>query len=276
MSADDLNNQQTRDGDAVDDNVGNTPAANVTAVNLNTAAFVEVQKMFSNFKQKTWAVLPRGTTRIRGRRLDFATPLDRSGKAQGKMSGQNPDETTPAPTWKNLGDLPPIVEDKEEGEIERVDVDSSSQSEPTNEDADVNPRRTRSRAAKDDSQFDNPMTEEKEAIFWDEHEELAEEQTRNTRGKHRQNRKPATVRHASTSSGSIGSAKNSTFGTTPTCCELKPSGTERSRRDLIDDFLFEDMIFPSKKREKKEEKVENLFKGREESKGSSLGENLWE
>ncbi|XP_013669544.1 uncharacterized protein LOC106373980 [Brassica napus] len=35
------------------------------------------------------------------------------------------------------------------------------------------------------------MTEEEEAIFWDEHEELAEEQTRNTRGKHRQNRKPA-------------------------------------------------------------------------------------
>ena len=52
MSADDLNNQQTRDGDAVNDNVGNTLAANVTAVNLNTAAFVEVQKMFSNFKQK--------------------------------------------------------------------------------------------------------------------------------------------------------------------------------------------------------------------------------
>ncbi|KAF3504771.1 hypothetical protein F2Q69_00042279 [Brassica cretica] len=107
------------------------------------------------------------------------------------MSGQNPDETTPAPTWKNPGDLPPIVEDEEEGEIERVDVDSSSQSEPTDEDADVNPRRTRSRAAKDDSQFDNPMTKEKEAIFLDEHEELAEEQTRNTRGEHRQNRKPA-------------------------------------------------------------------------------------
>ena len=106
------------------------------------------------------------------------------------MSGQNPDEITPAPTRKNLGDLPPIMEDKEDGEIERVDVDSSSQSEPTDEDADVHRRRTRSRAVQDDSQFDNPMTEEEEAIFWDEQEELAEEKTRNTRGKYRQSRKP--------------------------------------------------------------------------------------
>ena len=107
------------------------------------------------------------------------------------MSGQNPDEITPAPTRKNPGDLPPLMEDKEEGEIGRVDVDSSSQSKPTDEDTDVHLCRSRSRAAQDDSQFDNPMTEEEEAIFWDEHEELAEEQTRNTRGKHRQNRKPA-------------------------------------------------------------------------------------
>ncbi|KAF3607463.1 hypothetical protein DY000_02049182 [Brassica cretica] len=59
-------------------------------------------------------------------------------------------------------------------------------SEPTDENADVHLHRARSRAAQDDSQFDNPMTEEEEAIFWDEHEELAEEQTLNTRGKCRQ------------------------------------------------------------------------------------------
>ncbi|KAF3514703.1 hypothetical protein F2Q69_00006072 [Brassica cretica] len=135
MSADDLNNQKTRDGDAdaVDYNVGCTPAANVTAVNLNTAAFEEVE----NLRAKAMDVLPRGTTRIRGRRLDFATPLDRSSNAQEKTSGKNPDEINPAPTRENLGDLPPIVEDEEEGEIERVDVDSSSQSEPMDEDADV-------------------------------------------------------------------------------------------------------------------------------------------
>ena len=142
-------------------------------------------KQVENLTARTRAVLPRGTTRIRVRRLDFATRLDRSDNAHGKTSGQNPDKTTPAPTRKNPGDLPPIVEDEEEGEIEYVDVDSSSQSKPTDEDADVNPRRTRSRAAKDDSHFDNPMTEEEEAIFWDEQQDLAEEQTRNTRGKHR-------------------------------------------------------------------------------------------
>ena len=92
---------------------------------------------------------------------------------------------------KNLGDLPPIVEDKEEGEIGCIDVDSSSQSKPTDKNADLHPRRTRSHAAQDDSRFDNPMTEEEEAIFWDEQEELAEEQTRNTRGKRRQSQKPA-------------------------------------------------------------------------------------
>ncbi|KAF2599146.1 hypothetical protein F2Q68_00009724 [Brassica cretica] len=209
MSTDDLNSQQTRDGNATTDNIENTPAMNVTAVNsnANTAVFEEVKKMFSTFEKKsaeqdkvmsslakqvetltarTMAVLPRGTTLIRGRRLDFATPLDRFGNAHGKPSGQNPNEITSAPTRKKPGDLPPIEEDKEEGEIERVDVESSSQFEPTDEDTDVHPRRTRSRAAPDDNQFDNPMTEEEEAVFWDKHEELAEEQTRNTHGKRRQ------------------------------------------------------------------------------------------
>ena len=129
-----------------------------------------------------------GKTQDVGSTIRGASPVQ-SDNAQGKTSGHNPDEPTPAPTRKNPGDLPPIMEDEEEGEVERVD--SSSQSETTDEDADVNPRRARCRAAKDDSQFDNPMTEEEEAIFWDEHEELAEEQTRNTRSKQRQNRKPA-------------------------------------------------------------------------------------
>ncbi|KAF2559642.1 hypothetical protein F2Q68_00015068 [Brassica cretica] len=61
MSADDHNYQKTRDGNTADDNVENTPAANVentpaanvTAVNVNTAAFEEVQKMFSTFEKKS-------------------------------------------------------------------------------------------------------------------------------------------------------------------------------------------------------------------------------
>ncbi|KAF2582063.1 hypothetical protein F2Q68_00004691 [Brassica cretica] len=144
MSADDLDNQKTRDGDPVDDNVENTPAANVTAINVNTAAFEEVE----NLMARTRAVCPRRTTLIRGRILNFATPLNRS-----NPSGQNPDETTPAETRKDPRDLPPIVEDEEDGEVELVDVDSSSQSELTDKDADINTRWTRSRAAKDDSQL---------------------------------------------------------------------------------------------------------------------------
>ena len=102
MSADNLNNQQTHDGDPVDDNVEYTPAANVTAVNVNPAAFEEVQKMFSTFgkkseeqdkvmssfakqvenlKARTKGVFPCGTTLFRGRRLNFVTPLNWSGNA---------------------------------------------------------------------------------------------------------------------------------------------------------------------------------------------------
>ena len=61
-----------------------------------------------------------------------------------------------------------------------------SHPERTDEGAGVHPRRKRIRAARDDSQFDNPMTQEEEAIFWDKQEEHAEGQTRTTRGKRRQ------------------------------------------------------------------------------------------
>ncbi|KAF3532231.1 hypothetical protein DY000_02042680 [Brassica cretica] len=123
MSADNLNNQQTRDGNTAGDNVENTIAPNVTAVNINTVAFEEQE--------------------------------------QGQFFRAEQPESVEEDSISQLlqtGDLPPIVEDKEEGEIGHVDVDSSIQFEPTDEDTDVHPRRTRSRAAQDDSQFDNPMT----------------------------------------------------------------------------------------------------------------------
>ncbi|KAF3560467.1 hypothetical protein F2Q69_00013429 [Brassica cretica] len=160
MSADDLNNQKTRDSTAADDNVEKTPATNVTAVNAdaNIAAFEEVKKMFSNFEKK--AILPRGATRVRGRRLDFTTHVDRSANAHEKSSGQNPDETTPAPTRKEPEDLPPIEEGNEDEEIEHVDLDTSSHSEPTNEDADVHPRRGTGRGANSDYSQKTPTRTE--------------------------------------------------------------------------------------------------------------------
>ncbi|KAF2620317.1 hypothetical protein F2Q68_00039470 [Brassica cretica] len=117
----------------------------MSAEDLNTAAFEEVQKMFSTFEKKsaerdkvmsvlakqvknltaiTMVVFLHGTTRIRGRRLDFATPSDRSENVQGKPCGKSSEEITPAPTRKNPGDLPPIAKDKGEGEIGHIDVDS--------------------------------------------------------------------------------------------------------------------------------------------------------
>ncbi|KAF3570171.1 hypothetical protein F2Q69_00059646 [Brassica cretica] len=86
----------------INDNIGTTPAENVSAVNANakTTAFKmksrEQEKLIGSLAKqvetltaRTRAVLPRGTTKVRGRRLDFATPLDRPGSAQ-----DNPTEKT--------------------------------------------------------------------------------------------------------------------------------------------------------------------------------------
>ncbi|KAF3536294.1 hypothetical protein F2Q69_00023787 [Brassica cretica] len=179
MSADDLNNQQTRD------NVENTPAANFTTVNANTAAFEDVQKIKNQgYSSARSNMNPRKNTRFR---YSFGPVRKRAGKTVWRKSRCRHSCTN----TEKPGRSSPIAEDKEEGEIRHIEVDSSSQSEPTDEDADVHLRRTRNRLAQDDSQFDNPMTEEEEAIFWDEQEELAEEQTRNTRRKRRQGRKSA-------------------------------------------------------------------------------------
>ncbi|KAF2603513.1 hypothetical protein F2Q70_00025563 [Brassica cretica] len=168
------------DGDT-HDIVDKTPAANVSAVyaNANTAAFEE---MFTAFKKKseeqekligflakqvetltarTKVVLPRGATKLCGGRLDFATPLGRIANTRDKSSGQATNETAPAAAQK----------------------DPSDHSNPSEKETYVHPRRTRSRAARDDSSFDKPMMEEEENIFWVEQEELAEKQARITRSK---------------------------------------------------------------------------------------------
>ncbi|KAF3598427.1 hypothetical protein F2Q69_00035010 [Brassica cretica] len=111
-------------------------------------------KQVKTLTARTRAVLPCGATKIHGRRLDFATPLDKPGNAQGTRL-----------------------------------LDPIDQSEHSDEDAGVRPRRTRSHTNRLDSSLEKTMNEEEENIFWVEQEKLAEEQVRITRSKRRQTRK---------------------------------------------------------------------------------------
>lgn len=107
---------------------------------------------------------------------------------------ENPDEVTPSVTRKNSENIPPPVWETEDN-AERVNLDSSDQSDHSDEDADVYPRRTRSHANRLDSSFEKPMTEEEENMFWVKQEKLADEQARVNRSKRRQTRKTADDDH---------------------------------------------------------------------------------
>ncbi|KAF3608385.1 hypothetical protein DY000_02048621 [Brassica cretica] len=213
MTIDADKDKQTHDGTFVNANAERSPAGNVSTVTTNTVILDQMKEMFtsaqkqSDEQRKLVVSLakqvetltakannrnPRGATRARSdRRLDFETLRDRATRADKDSSGQNPDETVPPGAQPTAENLPPPAGSNEGGDIERINLDISDQSDHSDGGADVHPRRTRSQSARQDPSFEKPMTEEEENLYWVEQEELAENQARIHRSQRRQARKAA-------------------------------------------------------------------------------------
>ncbi|KAF3569693.1 hypothetical protein F2Q69_00060246 [Brassica cretica] len=188
-----------------------TPAGNVSTVTKNDVILDQMKEMFASAQKKSdeqgklvaslatlvetltakaKSKIPHGATRAcSGRRLDFKTLSERATRAYKNSSGQNPDETVSPGAQPTAENLSPPVGSNEGGDIERINMDISDQSDHSDGGADVHPRRTRSQSARQDASFKRPMTEEEENLYWVEQEELAENQSRIHRSQRRQARK---------------------------------------------------------------------------------------